>query len=313
MENSEGSLYAAFKRVNDVDIVEYLASQGYIPETDRNGKARYCSPIREGDSDPSFIVFRRNNTWHDFGTGQGKSLVDLGMILHRCSAVDFVLKFDALVRNPLPKAKPPKGIVENKVKILDTGPLTDYELTRYVRSTRKIPLDIARRFCGQAHFEINKQHLGVAFRNDQGGYELRNGYMKVSSLPKDSTFIDNGSNVLDVLEGCFDFLTDVTMHIWQNLPLPNFLVLNGTGFFNQKIPLMLEHDRVNLLLDHGKGARKFTKIGLSLDKKKFFDESWFFSSNDDLNEWWQLSGYNVYLAQYLGPRQDALPKRGLRL
>jgi hypothetical protein len=296
MENSENPLYALFKKVNDIDIVDYLETQGFHPVKDKNGKCWYHSPIRDGDSEPSFIVFKATNTWKDFGTGEGKSLVDLGMKLFSISAIEFVKRFDDESLKIPARPKLSKEDAGVKLNILGVKPLSSYELNQYILS-RKIPLSIARQYCIEAEFEIFKKQFAVGFKNDQGGYELRNSYFKGSSLPKDSTFINNGSSILNVTEGFFSFLSDVTMIICQKRSLPNFLILNGTGFFEKKIPLMREHDRVNLLLDHGKGGRRFTEMGLSVDKKKFLDDSWFYLGHDDVNDWWKSEGYKTYLSQ----------------
>lgn len=309
MDNSESPLLPSCKEVNEMDVVDYLATQGFFPVRDRNGKCWYHSPIRDGDSNASFIVYKRTNTWHDWGTGQGHTLVDLGMLLHRCGVREFLTKFADPFQQPIARAKLSKAEVEVKLKILEVKPLSSYSLSEYIRS-RKIPMNIARQFCVEAEFEIFKRQFAVGFKNDQGGYELRNSYFKGSSLPKDSTFINNGASILDVTEGFFSFLSDVTMITCQRRPLPNFLILNGTGFFEKKIPLMKEHDRVKLLLDHGKGGRRFTEMGLSVDKNKFLDDSWFYLGHDDVNDWWKKEGYKSYLLQQ--PDTGENQTRGLR-
>jgi hypothetical protein len=297
MENSIKESKLSFKDVNSMDIVEYLASQGIYPvRPERNGKCWYSSPIRDGDSTPSFIVWKRTNTWHDFGTGKGRTLVDLGMELHHCTALEFLLKMSGPSEPVIQKAKLSKAEAEAKVQILDVGSLTDYRLISYIKS-RKIPMDVAKEFAVQVKFKIYAEQIAVGFRNDKGGYELRNAFGKISSLPKDSTFINNGSSALDVTEGQFDFYTRVTILKLKQEKLPNFLILNGTGFFDQKIPLMQEHAIVRLFLDQGLGARRFTANALSIDKHKFSDESSIYRHHDDLNEWWQLEGYKIFRGQ----------------
>lgn len=297
MQNSNNPRKLSFKDVNEMDIVDYLASQGIHPAApERNGKCFYHSPIREGDSDPSFVVYRSSNTWHDFGNGKGTTLVDLGMELHKCTAHEFLTKMNGPSEPIISKARLSKADAETKVQILDTGPLTHYGLIKYIRS-RKIPMEIVQEFAVQARFKIYAEQVAIGFRNDKGGYELRNTYGKISSLPKDSTFINNGSGILDVTEGQFDFYSRITMLTLQKQKLPNFLILNGTGFFDQKIPLMLEHDLVRLFLDQGRGARGFTAKALDINKHKFIDESSFFRRHDDLNDWWKLEGYKAFRGQ----------------
>jgi len=294
MENSNGIPKLSFKDVNEMDIVDYLASRNIHPAMpERNGKCWFHSPIREGDSKPSFVVWRRSNTWYDFGLGRGTTLVDLGMELYRCSAHEFLEKMNGPSQAVIPKAKLSKAEAEAKVQILEVGPFSHSGLIDYIRS-RKIPLGIVRQHASQVRFKIYAEQVAIGFRNDQNGYELRNAYGKISSLPKDSTFIDNRSGILDVLEGQFDFYSRFAMLRLQKQTLPNFLILNGTGFFNQKLPLMCQHDLVRLFLDQGKGAREFTANALRLDKHKFTDESAFYRRHDDLNDWWKFEGHKVF-------------------
>lgn len=297
MENSINKNRLSFKDVNELDIVEYLRSQDIHPAMpERNGKCWYSSPIRDGDSTPSFVVWRRTNTWHDFGTGKGKTLVDLGMELYNCTAFEFLMKMNGPAEPVIQRAKLSKAEAESKVQILEVGALTDYRLISYIKS-RKIPIDVAKQFAFQVKFKIFAEQIAVGFKNDKNGYELRNQFGKISSLPKDSTFINNGSKTLDVTEGQFDFYTRVTLLKLKNETFPNFLILNGTGFFDQKVPLMKEHESVRLFLDQGPGARRFTSQAISIDKHKFHDESSIYRHHDDLNEWWQLEGYKIFRGQ----------------
>lgn len=52
--------------------------------------------------------------------------------------------------------------------------------------------------------EKEKIYRAVGFKNNAGGYELRNEYFKGSSAPKYVSYIDNKANNISVFEG---FLT----------------------------------------------------------------------------------------------------------
>ena len=311
-----------YEEANGISIKEYLSFHGYAPKREGGGKAFYQSPIRDGDSDPSFVVFVTTNTWWDFGLGKGRTLIDLGIILDKCrDSKEFVENYAPRFLNgpvfsngiidELPKAQPVKGKEEeSKVKILSVNPLNSPVLLSYV-SSRKISLDIARRFCVEIEFEVNKRHLAVGFKNDSGGYELRNQYMKISSLPKDSTFINNGSKNLHITEGFFSHLSEASRIAFQKQPVPNYLVLNGIGLFDKKLPLMLSHDAIHLLLDNGKGGRKLTAKALSIDNKRFQDDSWFYFNYDDPNDWWRAEGHKIY---QVGQKKEEMNNqaRGMR-
>lgn len=62
-----------------VSIPDYLATQGVRPKTQRMGgnELWYSSPLRAGDSSPSFKVDRQKNLRFDHGLAQGGNAIDL--------------------------------------------------------------------------------------------------------------------------------------------------------------------------------------------------------------------------------------------
>ena len=57
-----------------------------------------------------------------------------------------------------------------------------------------------------------KYTMAIGFKNDSGGYELRNPYFKGSSSPKDITTFNNGAKEATVFEGFIDFLSFMAIH-----------------------------------------------------------------------------------------------------
>ena len=92
-----------------------------------------------------------------------------------------------------------------------------------------------------------KQYYAIGFKNNAGGYELRNEKFKASSSPKDITLIKNQAEKIAVFEGFFNFLSYQAIHQKQEQPPTNFLILNSTSFFQKSLPLMQSHKSVHLL------------------------------------------------------------------
>lgn len=116
---------------------------------------------------------------------------------------------------------------------MDSLVLADKPLLDYLHK-RKIPQDIASRFCREVDFHLyGKKQTVIGFQNYAGGYELRSQNFKDSSSPKDITFIDKGSKSLAVFEGFFNYLSYRTMKHKIGEPLTNFLVLNSLSFFEK--------------------------------------------------------------------------------
>lgn len=63
----------------DIPISSYLSCEGYSPARERHGGRElwYSSPLRSGDSSPSFKVDTVLNVWYDHGLAHGGTLIDL--------------------------------------------------------------------------------------------------------------------------------------------------------------------------------------------------------------------------------------------
>lgn len=139
--------------------------------------------------------------------GKGGNLIDFGILYFDCSVSDFLQKLDINFSLQQPTLPPSNNsaTTENKIKILGDFPLTSHSLLRYLEQ-RNIPAEIANEFCGEVRYQLNsKTYFGIGFKNDSGGYEIRNPYFKTSSSPKDITTTNNGSEEAAIFEGFIDF------------------------------------------------------------------------------------------------------------
>ena len=65
-------------------------------------------------------------------------------------------------------------------------PLSHPALRQYLRE-RGISADVASRFCCQVEYRYNgKQFFAVGFKNNSGGYEIRNRFFKVACRQRTS-------------------------------------------------------------------------------------------------------------------------------
>lgn len=210
-----------------IDLVDYLAALGFQPQKIRNGEYWYASPFRK-ESTPSFKVNRTRNMWFDFGEGMGGDVIAFGARYFKCSVSrlpellsEYVLirsfSFHPQITPPAnkPGQTPEKSTSSGgneihhtgRILILSEGPLVSPRLLQYL-DKRYIPLEIAHTFLREVAFSLyGKTYRAIGFRNDKGGFELRNEQFKGSSSPKASTFIYQGARTLTVFEGFFDFLS----------------------------------------------------------------------------------------------------------
>jgi hypothetical protein len=271
-------------------LVDYVAKLGFQPEKKNGHEWWYLSPFHD-EKTASFKVNTRLNAWKDWGGSKDDkgSIIDFGVKYHKCSVSDFLQRLGDMPFTP--ELKAPKQINkqenEQDKKIVITGvkELFSFPLLNYMEG-RRIPAPIARRFCKEVSYQLNgKDYYAIGFKNDAGGYELRNRYIKGASAPKASTFIDNGAKEVTVFEGFFNYLSHMTIHRGNEMPPSNYLILNSTSFFEQQLPLMQAHDKVALFLDNDNTGDKWTSFALSQDKDKFKDERHLYKGYNDLNEW----------------------------
>ena len=67
-----------------ISIRAYLAVRGIKPRRERGNRSMYLSLLRE-ERTPSFSVSYDKNLWHDFGTGEGGSIIDLVPRMEGCA------------------------------------------------------------------------------------------------------------------------------------------------------------------------------------------------------------------------------------
>lgn len=276
------------EEANRLDIVDYLASLGYQPSKVRGHSYWYLSMLPDRfERDASFKVDRNKNYWHDFGNGTGGSLIDFGIRYHKCDVKNLLQLLSGSAANNRFVPRTPSSIgkeSEPKLLVLDEKPILSDRLLLYLRN-RRIPLDVAREYLKEIKYEVNgKPYYALGFKNDLGGYELRNEYFKNSSSPKAIRFMDRGADQVTVFEGFFDFLSFLSIHKNQETPLTNFLVLNSLAFFERARPIMERHSEINLYLDRDRSGIKTTQDALH-HSSRYQDQSDLYKGYNDLNGW----------------------------
>ncbi len=283
MENKHQRL--SISEAKEIDLVRYLSSLGHEPTKVRRDDYWYLSPLRS-ERIPSFKVNRKLNRWYDHGLGKGGNLVDFGVEYHHCTIKELLNKLSGrfffqkpIIRHPEIVIRPKQGI-----KILEDVPLTSFALLDYLRQ-RQIPAKIAEQYCREVRYELNdKTYYGIGFKNDSGGYEIRNPYFKGSSSPKDITTIKNGSDEACVFEGFIDFLSFKTMHQDLSENSQDLVVLNSVSFLEKARPFMEEHKSIRLYLDRDTTGQNYTRRALSMSER-YIDESKRYKKHKDLNDW----------------------------
>ncbi|HMR82572.1 MAG TPA: toprim domain-containing protein [Niabella sp.] len=276
------------KEANAIDMVAYLSVAGFEPAKVRGENYWYYSPLRT-ERTPSFKVNRRRNQWYDFGEGKGGNLLDFILLYENVSISKALKRLEQA--SQLPKYIPESITTEAPAIVIQSvHVVSSPALIRYYQS-RRIAGAIADQYLKEVRYKNgDKNYYALGFKNDRGGYELRTSYFKGSSHPKAPTTIKNQADSLAVFEGFFDFLSYLTIHLNQPVPVMDFLILNSTSFFQMELPIMQAYQHVYLYLDNDKTGNKYTTLALAKAPHLFKDERALYVGYKDLNDWHQNFG-----------------------
>jgi hypothetical protein len=133
---------------------------------------------------------------------------------------------------------------------------------------RKINVPVATKFIEEVQYSAypgqTKPYFAIGFKNDKGGYELRNGFktknfpsgFKGACSPKAITTIPRQNrSAVNVFEGFMDLLSALT-YFKTDRPKCDIVVLNGVGLVKDFIQIMGAYSKVNLFLDNDLAGKK---------------------------------------------------------
>lgn len=273
------------REAKEIDMVHYLARLGYEPSKISHNDYWYCSPFRD-EKTASFKVNRRLNLWYDHGLGKGGNLVDFAILFHGCKVGELLQNLSGHLsfHQPVLRQAAATYEQEKQIKILGDFALSSSTLLRYLQQ-RRIPVDIADRYCREVRYELNRKvYYGIGFRNDLGGFEIRNPYFKASSSPKGISTFDNHTDEVIVFEGFMDFLSFRAIHKNDPEDRCDVVVLNSVSFFEAARSFMEKHKAIRLYLDRDTTGQNCSRYALSISSQ-YKDESSLYQNHKDFNDW----------------------------
>ena len=286
-----------YKEANNISIKDYLNSLGIQPVTEKGSYGMYRSPLRE-DNTPSFKVDYNANLWCDYGTGEGGTLIDLVMKQNGCNAYGAICRLEqgdttsfSFHGKDLPE-RDTKRQAASPIEIRRIQPLQNPALMRYLQE-RGISPGTAAPYVQEMYYRIGgKPYFALAFKNDSGGYELRNPRFK-GSTSKDITHIRQKGEPRDtcfVFEGFMDFLSFLT--IWQQkspgMPCTDwqdYVILNSTANVDKALYPLADYGHIHCMLDNDEAGRKVVEAIRQEYKWRVRDASHLYSGHNDLNDY----------------------------
>ena len=274
------------EKIRNKSIVEYLAVLGIKPARESGRSFVYYSPWRD-EIEPSLHVFKKDNKFKDFGSGERGTVIDLVM---RLRSTDFKGALQILSNGEIfslpefekPTKPPPKGI-----EIVSVNELHSDSLIAYL-DKRCIPLDLARLYLKQIEFRFphgkrpGRIYNAVGFPSDSGGVELRSSFFKVSNSPKNISTIHGDSSRYNIFEGFMDYLSALVFFKKEKFKFTT-IVLNSLGYITTLIPLLNSAEMNYLFIDYGKAAEEKIAV-LREDGVPVEDCRHYFAGHQDFND-----------------------------
>jgi hypothetical protein len=205
----------------------------------------------------------RRNIWHDFGTNEGGSTIDLVMKTENCSFHEAANRLekgsvDVQISNSADKpfsfhGDNPSIVIQNIV------PITHPKLIAWVRE-RKIDINLANRYCREIHYRNHdKNYFSIEFKNDRDGYELSSPpNFKDCISPKNITTIQSNRDTCLVFEGFWDFLSYLTIQKIEKSE-HDVAVLNSVVNVQKAMNFLKPHWEIYTYLDNDEAGQKATQ------------------------------------------------------
>ncbi|UOE40147.1 toprim domain-containing protein [Chryseobacterium suipulveris] len=255
------------KKANDnISIREILESFSLFPSKENHRTAFYFAIDRE-ERTPSLSVDYNKNTAFDFGTGKKYDNVSIVQSIKRCSvseALEYLERFD--YSKPIQRVeKDVNQSPKSNYQILELKAVENPSLIHYLKS-RKLESQISE--LKEIHYELNERnYFGIGFKNDSGGYEIRNPHVKVCLGKKDITSIksqsetsQNQSQTLRIFEGFTDYLSFKILEQHLEKSTSDYLILNSVSMINRATDLVKSYPNIELYLDNDRTGNEVTEI-----------------------------------------------------
>ena len=271
------------KQAKNILLTELLARLNVFPAKISGDLAMYFAINRE-EIVPSLSVSLKKNTALDFGTGKVYDSISLVQEIKKCSvseALKIISEMD--FSSSFQKQENLEEIEEKNYKILvvedeiSHPALIQYLLNRKVWEQRK--------FLKEIHYRMNdKNYFGIGFKNNSGGYEIRNKYSKICLGKKDVSTIKNGSGNVKIFEGFFDFLSFKNIENFLEKEPSDYIILNSVSMIHNIKNSLGNYENIELYLDNDEAGNRAVEI-LKSENKNVEDYRILYSGFKDLNDW----------------------------
>ena len=271
------------KQFNTISLEEVLQILGHLPTKQTEKEAWFLNPFAK-ENHASFKINKNLNYWYLFSEGIGGNNVNF-MKKYLNASVKEVLEwaenqnFSSFQNQNFPNQK-----FENLAKnyeIFEVKEIQHPALLEYLKM-RKVENQIE--FLQEIHYRMNdKNYFGIGFKNDSGGYEIRNKYSKICLGKKDVSTIENGSENLKIFEGFFDFLSFKNIEKSVGNETSDYLILNSVSMIHNIKNSLGNYENIELYFDNDEAGDRAVEM-LKSKTENIEDCRELYSDFKDLND-----------------------------
>ena len=269
---------------NSISLEEVLQILGHLPTKQTEKEAWFLNPFST-ENQASFKLDKRNNIWYLYSEGIGGNNTDF-MIKYLNASVKEVLEWaENQIFSSFHQQNFPNQKLENLHKnyeIIEVKEIQHPALMEYLR-TRKV--ENQTEFLKEIHYQMNdKNYFGIGFKNNSGGYEIRNKYSKICLGKKDVSTIKNGSGNVKIFEGFFDFLSFKNIENFLEKEPSDYIILNSVSMIHNIKNSLGNYENIELYFDNDEAGNRAVKM-LKNELENIEDCRVLYSDLKDLNEY----------------------------
>jgi len=272
------------KQFNSISLEEVLLSLGHLPTKQNEKEAWYLNPFAN-ESQASFKINKSLNYWYLFSEGIGGTNTDF-MKKYLNASVNEVLawvekqSFSYFQQQSISNQKAEN--LSKQYEIIEIKNVQHPALLEYLRE-RKVGNQT--QFLDEIHYRMkDKNYFGIGFKNDSGGYEIRNKYSKICLGKKDISTIKNGSESLRIFEGFFDFLSFKNVENFLEKEPVDYLILNSVSMIHNIKSSLGNYENIELYFDNDEAGNRAVEM-IKNENQSAEDCRVLYSDFKDLNDW----------------------------
>ena len=269
---------------NSISLEEVLQILGHLPTKQTEKEAWFLNPFST-ENQASFKLDKRNNIWYLYSEGIGGNNTDF-MIKYLNASVKEVLEWAEKQNfSSFQQQNFQNQNLENlhknyeilKIKNVQHSALLEYLNERKVANQTE--------FLKEIHYRMNdKNYFGIGFKNDSGGYEIRNKYTKMCLGKKDSTTIKNDSKSVKIFEGFFDFLSFKNVEEYLEKEPSDYIILNSVSMISKIKNSLKNYENIELYFDNDEAGNRAVEM-LKNEMKNVEDGRILYKDFKDFNEY----------------------------